>query len=60
MEASKSKSGSGDKAPVPAIRRSEDGNTVLYGFEHDGTFHSFAAEGAGNYDERVQAAKDES
>ena len=58
MEASKSKGGSADKAPVPAIRRSEDGNLVLYGYEHDGAFHSFAAEGAGNYDERVKAAQE--
>ena len=58
MEASKSKSTSGEKAPVPTIKRSDDGSIVLYGFTHDGAFHSFAAEGSGDYDERVQAAKD--
>lgn len=47
-----------DDTPTPAIERSEDGRFVHYGFVHDGAFHPVASEGAGNYDERVQAAKD--
>lgn len=45
-------------SPVPAIQRSEDGRFVHYGFEHDGAFHGIATERSGDYDERVQAAKD--
>lgn len=45
--------------PVPSIRFSEDGQLVQYGFEHDGAFHPVAAERKGDYDERVEAAKDE-
>lgn len=48
-----------DSAPVPAIRRTEDGLFVHYGFQHDGAFHIVASERAGDYDERVKAAKDE-
>lgn len=48
-----------DETPVPTIVRDENGQFVHYGFTHDGAFHPFASEGAGNYDERVQAAKDE-
>ena len=46
-------------APVPAIQFSEDGQFVNYGFEHDGAFHPVSSERKGDYDERVQAAKDE-
>ena len=48
-----------DETPVPTIVRDENGQFVHYGFTHDGAFHQFASEGAGNYDERVQAAKEE-
>ena len=44
--------------PVPAIQHSEDGHFVTYGFEHDGAFHPIGSERQGDYDERVQAAKD--
>ena len=50
---------SSEKAPVPAIQRTEDGRFIHYGFLHDGAFHGFATERTGDYDERVQAAKDE-
>ena len=45
-------------SPVPAIQHSEDGLFVHYGFEHDGAFHPIASERVGDYNERVQAAKD--
>lgn len=47
-----------DDIPVPAIVRSEDGAFVHYGFLHDGAFHPISSERAGDYDERVQAAKE--
>lgn len=47
------------EAPVPAIQRSDDGRFVHFGFEHDGAFHTVASERSGDYDERVQAAKDD-
>ena len=45
--------------PVPAIQRTEDGRFVHYGFVVDGVFHPFASDRTGDYDERVEAAKDE-
>ena len=51
------KKNDGDSAPVPAIKRSDDGSLIQYGYEHDGAFHPFAAERSGDYDERVQAAQ---
>lgn len=47
-----------DDNPTPAIHRSEDGRFIHYGFEHEGAFHPIATEGAGDYDERVKAAKE--
>ena len=47
-----------DEAPVPAIRRSEDGQFVHYGFEHEGAFHPMTSERSGDYDERVKAAEE--
>lgn len=47
-----------DETPVPTIVRDENGKFVHYGFTQDGVFHSFASEGAGDYDERIKAAKD--
>ena len=46
-------------APVPAIQFSENGELVTYGFEHDGAFHPLSSERKGDYEERIQAAKDE-
>ena len=60
MSARESKSKQNDDQPVPAIRHSADGSLVEYGFEHDGAFHPIAAERAGDYDERVKAAQEES
>lgn len=47
-----------EKTPVPTIQRSEDGRFVHYGFTHDGAFHPVSSERTADYDERVQAAKD--
>lgn len=48
-----------DDTPTPAIEHSDDGLFVHYGFVHDGAFHPIASERVGDYEERVQAAKEE-
>ena len=48
-----------EKAPIPAIKRSEDGQFVHYGFKHDGAFHPIAADRASDYDDRVKAAQED-
>lgn len=45
--------------PVPAIQHTEDGRFVHYGFEVDGVFHPISSERSGDYEERIEAAKDE-
>ena len=45
--------------PVPAIKFSDDGIFVHYGFEHEGAFHPLTSERIGDYNERIEAAKDE-
>lgn len=42
------------------IRRPDDLPFVQYGFVQDGVFHPVAAEMKGDFDERVQAAKETS
>ena len=44
--------------PVPSIQFSEDGNFVHYGFEYEGAFHPVSSERIGDYNERIEAAKD--
>lgn len=46
------------EVPVPAIVQSEDGQYVHYGYEYGGAFHPFGSERVGDYEERIEAAKD--
>lgn len=46
-------------SPVAAIQRDEEAKLIHFGFEVDGVFHPFASERVGDYDERVEAAKDD-
>lgn len=45
--------------PTPYIRHSEDGRFVEYGFEQDGVSHPIGRELSGDFNERVQAAKEQ-
>lgn len=47
-----------EEAPTPAIKHSDDGLFVHYGFEQDGVFHPFASERVGDHNERIKAAKE--
>ena len=46
-----------ESSGVPVeVRRGETDGLVHYGVISDGTFHTFASERQGDYDERVKAA----
>jgi len=46
-----------ESAPVPEIRH--EAGFVQYGFNENGVFHPIASERQGDYNERVEAARED-